>query len=136
MLTFSPETMSTGVDSVDAQHRQLFDIINRLFAGMQSGRAKDEIGPILDDLARYATTHFAHEEACMAHFACPAAQRNIDAHAAFVRTFRAMKADFDREGPTATMAIRMQRELSDWISNHIVGVDARLRPCVPAGASA
>jgi hemerythrin len=133
MLTFNPATMSTGAESVDTQHRQLFEIINRLLAGMQTGKAKDEIGGILNDLAGYATTHFSHEERCMAQYRCPVARRNIDAHAAFVRTFSAMKADFDRDGPSATMAIRMQRELSDWIGSHIVGVDVKLKSCIPPG---
>jgi hemerythrin len=132
-LTFNPLTMGTGAESIDAQHRQLFEIINHLLTAMANGRAKQDVGGILSDLAGYATTHFAHEESCMASFSCPAAQQNKDAHAAFVKTFLAMKADFDRDGPSATMAIRMQRELSEWIAGHIVGIDVKLRPCIPAG---
>ena len=135
-LTFNPTTMGTGAASVDAQHQQLVDIINHLLTAMATGKAKDEIGGILDDLAGYATTHFAHEEACMARFSCPVAQQNKDAHAAFVKTFLTMKADFDRDGPSATMAIRTQRELSEWIAQHIVGIDVKLRPCIPAGTVA
>ena len=95
-LTFNPVTMGTGAESVDAQHKQLVDIINHLLTAMATGRAKDDVGGILNDLAKYATTHFSHEEACMAKFSCPVAQQNKDAHAAFVKTFLAMKADFDR----------------------------------------
>jgi len=132
-LTFNPVTMGTGAQSVDAQHRQLVEIINHLLTSMGTGRSREDIGGILNDLARYATTHFSHEEACMARFACPAAQANKDAHAAFVTTFTAMKTDFDRDGPSATMAIRMQRELSDWVATHILGVDVKLKPCIPLG---
>lgn len=135
-LTFNPVTMGTGAQSVDNQHKQLVDIINHLLASMGTGKAKEDVGGILNDLARYATTHFAHEESCMARFGCPAAQANKDAHAAFLKTFTAMKADFDRDGPSATMAIRMQRELSDWVANHIVGIDVKLKPCIPAGTVA
>ena len=135
-LTFNPVTMGTGAESVDAQHKQLVDIINHLLTAMATGRAKDDVGGILNDLAKYATTHFSHEEACMAKFSCPVAQQNKDAHAAFVKTFLAMKADFDRDGPSATMAIRMQRELSEWIAGHIVGIDVKLKPCIPAGTRA
>jgi hemerythrin len=135
-LTFNPLTMGTGAESVDAQHRQLIEIINHLLAAMAAGSAKEDVGGILDDLAGYATTHFSHEEACMVRFSCPVAQQNMDAHAAFVTTFRAMKAEFDRDGPSATMAIRTQRELSEWIAQHIWGIDVRLRPCIPAGTVA
>lgn len=132
-LTFNPITMGTGADSIDAQHKVLVDLINRLLQSMQTGKARDEVGPILGELAKYATSHFAHEEACMTRFNCPAAAANKNAHAAFLKTFTAMKADYDRDGPSPTMAIRMQRELSDWIAQHIVGVDVKLKPCIPPG---
>ena len=135
-LAFNPETMGTGAESVDAQHRRLVDIINHLLGAMATGTAKEDVGGILDDLALYATTHFSHEEACMARFNCPVAQQNQDAHVAFVKTFVAMKADFVRDGPSATMAIRTQRELSEWFGQHILGIDAKLRPCIPAGTRA
>jgi hemerythrin len=135
-LTFNPKTMGTGAESVDDQHRQLVEIINHLLLAMVSGHATEDVGGILEDLAAYAGTHFAHEEACMARFSCPVAQANIDAHAAFTRTFSGLRADFDREGPSATLAIRMQRHLADWVLNHIVTIDAGLRPCVPPGTTA
>ena len=135
-LVFDATTMSTGADSVDAQHRKLFDLMNLLVADMQAGRARDAIGMVLDDLAEYAATHFSHEEECLARFSCPAAAQNKAAHAAFVQTFTGLKAEFDRQGPTATLAIRMQQELSRWITGHILGVDVKLRPCIPVGTRA
>jgi hemerythrin len=132
-LTFNNTTMGTGAASVDAQHRQLIGIINHLMTAMTAGRAKDTVGGILDDLAGYAAMHFAHEEACMARFSCPVARQNMDAHAAFTRTFLDMRAEFERDGPSATLAIRMQRELAGWVAQHIVGVDLKLRACIPAG---
>lgn len=136
MLTYDARTMATGSASIDAQHRQLIEIVNRLMAAMARGTAKDEIGPVLLDLERYAATHFDHEEGCMWRYACPVAKRNVEAHAEFERTFERMSADFDRDGPSPTMALRMQRELSDWIRDHIVGIDVQLRRCIPAGEEA
>jgi hemerythrin len=135
-LVFNPTTMSTGVDSVDAQHRQLFDLINRLTADMAAGKGKDDIGAVLNELAQYAVSHFAHEESCMARFNCPVANQNKAAHAAFIQVFTGLKAEFDRTGPTATLAMRVQQEISKWITNHIVGVDVKMKPCVPAATKA
>jgi hemerythrin len=135
-LVFDAATMSTGADSVDAQHRRLFDLLNLLVADLQAGLARDDVGMVLDELADYAATHFAHEEQCMARFNCPAAGQNRAAHAAFVRTFAGLKAEFDSHGPTATLAIRTHQELSRWITGHILAVDVKLRPCIPAGTRA
>ena len=135
-LVFNPSTMGTGVDSVDSQHRQLFDIINRLTADMAAGKGKDEVGRVLDELAKYAVSHFAHEEGCMVRFNCPVASQNKAAHAAFIQTFMNLKAEFDRTGPTATLAMRVQQEISKWITQHSVAVDVKMKPCVPAGVKA
>jgi hemerythrin len=135
-LLFNPMTMGTGADSLDAQHRELIAIINRLIEATDAGRARHEVGGILDELALYATTHFTHEEGCMARFVCPVAAYNKVAHAAFVRTFTAMRADFETAGPSAEMAERMRRELAGWIAGHIVSVDANLRSCIPVGTRA
>jgi hemerythrin len=32
--------------------------------------------------------------------------------------------------------MRVQQEISKWITNHIVGVDVKMKPCVPAGVKA
>ncbi len=135
-LVYDAATMSTGADSVDLQHRKLFDLINLLVHDMQAGKARDDVGMVLGELADYAVTHFSHEEQCMARFSCPAAAQNKAAHAAFVRTLTELQAEFDRQGPTATLAIRMQQELSRWITGHILGIDVRLKPCIPAGTRA
>jgi hemerythrin-like metal-binding protein len=135
-LVFNPTTMGTGVDSVDAQHRQLFDLINKLTDDMAAGKGKDDVGKVLNELAKYAISHFSHEESCMARFNCPVAVQNKAAHAAFIQTFTGLKAEFDRTGPTATLAMRVQQEISKWITNHIVGVDVKMKPCVPAGVKA
>ena len=135
-LVFDAMTMTTGADSIDQQHEVLFDVINQLVAEMHAGTARDDVGMILDDLATYAATHFSHEESCMARFSCPAGAANKAAHADFIRTFAGLKAEFDRQGPTATLTIRIEQELSRWITGHILGIDVRLRPCIPAGTRA
>ena len=56
----------TGIASVDAQHKKLFDLTNEcyeLVMGDTSDDKYDKIVAILNELAAYAGTHFAHEEA-------------------------------------------------------------------------
>ena len=135
-LVFDAATMSTGAQSVDDQHKELIRLLNSLMDAMSTGQGRTEIGSIIDGLARYATTHFSHEEGCMARFNCPILAANKAAHAEFIRTFGAIKAEFDRTGPSAAIAIRVQRELSDWIAKHIKAIDVQLKPCIPPGTRA
>lgn len=126
------ESMRTGVDSVDDQHRQLIAWLNDLLNAMSQGRGRSEIQAVLDDLGRYASTHFAHEEECMTRYNCPVAARNVAAHKDFVAVFGAFKSEFEAQGATSDLVLRVKSELMGWLTGHIKGTDAQLYPCVIA----
>ena len=128
------QSMSTGIDSVDNQHKQLISWLNELLGAMKEGKGRAGIQSLLDELAGYAATHFSHEEDCMVKYHCPAAIQNIEAHKQFVRVFGAFKAEFERTGPTSDLVLRTKSELMAWLTNHIKGTDAQLYPCVKLAA--
>ena len=123
-------SMTTGLDSVDAQHKQLIAWLNDLLAAVSEGRGRSEVAVVLDQLGTYAATHFSHEEDCMARYNCPAAAQNIAAHRDFVTTFAGFREEFDRDGATAHLIVRVETELIRWLSSHIKRTDAQLAPCV------
>ncbi len=129
-------SMSTGVDSVDAQHRQLIAWLNDLLSAMAVGQGRAEIVELLNNLSGYSSMHFGHEEECMVRYNCPAAEANVMAHRNFVTTFAALKEQFDREGATAALTMRVEAELLRWLVTHIRGTDVQLAPCVAAAAKA
>ena len=56
----------TGIPSVDAQHKKLFDLTNECYELVMESAADDKydkIVEILNELAAYAATHFKSEEA-------------------------------------------------------------------------
>jgi hemerythrin len=124
------KTMSTGVDSIDDQHKELIAMLNDLLMAMSQGRGRLEIQKVLDGLGGYAATHFGHEEGCMAKYNCPVAAQNIAAHQQFVETFKSFGEEFDRTGATAHLVVRVESELMRWLTTHIKRVDTQLKPCV------
>jgi hemerythrin-like metal-binding protein len=122
--------MTTGVDSVDDQHKQLITWLNDLLAAMSKGQGRNEIAGLLDQLGTYAGTHFGHEEACMAKYNCPVAAQNIAQHKDFIITFTSFKEEFERDGATAHLVVRVESELMRWLSSHIKRTDTQLAPCV------
>ena len=70
------ESLTTGVPSVDDQHRHLVGILAKVLDAMEQGCSRAEVGRVLDELDRYTAAHFSHEEECMRRYECPAAQLN------------------------------------------------------------
>jgi hemerythrin len=126
------ESMSTGVETIDAQHRQLIAWLNDLLGAMSQGRGRLQIQGLLDQLGIYAATHFNHEEECMLRYKCPVAERNALAHRDFVATFTALEHEFQRDGATAQLVVRVEIELMRWLVTHIRRTDTQLSPCVRA----
>jgi hemerythrin len=123
-------TMSTGVDAVDSQHKQLIKWLNDLLGAMSQGRGRGEIEALLAKLGGYAVTHFGYEEDCMTKYKCPVAAQNAAAHLEFIATFNSFNEEFERTGPTAHLVVRMESELMRWLVGHIKRTDTQLLPCV------
>lgn len=132
-------SMATGVERVDAQHRELIRQVNAFAEAMATGRGRTELGKMLDFLGKYTVDHFAEEEACMDRFHCPAAEANRTAHRQFLARFKELRAKFDAQGAQATLALDIHRELSEWLVKHIGAIDTQLAKSVarqPASAGA
>jgi hemerythrin len=44
------QSMTTGVETIDDQHKQLIAWLNDLLAAMSQGKGRDEVQRLLDDL--------------------------------------------------------------------------------------
>jgi len=124
------QSMTTGVDTIDDQHKQLITWLNDPLAAMSQGKGRAEVQRLLDDLGTYASTHFGHEEECMQRYKCPAAQANVAAHREFVQIFDGFKAEFEHGGATVYLLVRIESELMRWLTGHIRRTDTLLYACV------
>ena len=125
------EEYKTGIEKIDAQHRQLFKLIN----GMESlieRRVHEgpEIEGLLMFLGGYIKTHFAFEESCMFKHACPVSHDNAKAHHEFIAFFEATLAEREKGKPGGEWLKKLHQYLSHWMVSHICQVDTKLRPCV------
>lgn len=128
------QSMRTGIEEVDAQHKKLIGIYNSLGEAIERGITSAEVAQFLDVLMDYATYHFNFEECCFEQYKCPFAAQNREAHADFVRIFEGIRAEFRERGADASLIIRIHAELSNWLITHITNIDSKLRPCVEKGS--
>jgi len=126
------ESMSTGVPKIDEQHQELLQRLNILVDAMIEGKGNQEIEDMLTFLGKYTQCHFKDEEACMEEYKCPAALINKRAHAIFIKRFQQFRDEFKQDGPNTSLLIKVQRELLQWLINHIRGIDIKMRPYAEA----
>ncbi|MCF6314364.1 MAG: hemerythrin family protein [Verrucomicrobiales bacterium] len=123
------EALSTGNRAIDNQHKYLIDIINDVADLVENNGTPAQLKKILNLLQYYTEWHFCNEEECMHRLKCPTAEKNKDAHAQFIDTFLAYRAEIDANESTALdVASRMYKTLTSWLVQHIQGIDTELGP--------
>ncbi len=127
------ESMRTGDEVNDLQHKELIHRLNLLLDAMYKGHPAEQVESTLDFLAVYVVEHFTQEEALMDWVHCPLADANKRAHAEFLVRFGAFQDDLaSQKSSPSVIAVKMLRDLSDWIVRHIRTIDARMLPYVQA----
>jgi hemerythrin-like metal-binding protein len=127
-LTWKPN-YTTGVASLDKQHRHLFDLFNRLEMAIGQGDYDSPcVQTILDEMGADLREHFECEERCMSRRRCPMADKNKQEHDRLLAIFRQFLADFS-SGKTPAALENFHREAEWWLLEHVCFVDIHLRAC-------
>jgi hemerythrin-like metal-binding protein len=118
----------TGIELVDTQHRALVDMINQAapHLALNGESAKRAVGPLLDNLTRYAAVHFRDEEHFMAQKQLTPDYLALHhkSHLAFVDDLTQMRAQYEHEGSLS--GTELLRFLTGWLSFHILMEDQRM----------
>lgn len=124
------DTLSTGIPSIDRQHRTLVDVLNELHDGILAGRGQATLTETFARLMQYTEDHFAYEEGLLRD----AGYGELEAHIAFHRGLSARVVELKREfeGGNAGISLELLEFLRDWLRQHIVGTDKRYAPWLQA----
>lgn len=122
-LEWKPE-YSVGIESVDHEHRELIDLVNRIGEALVAERPVDEVEQAFGELFRAISSHFALEERFMReHGYDQLAQHKAD-HERLLDELRDIMDDY-REGGDAPVE-RFTRAVEAWFAVHFKTHDARL----------
>ena len=111
--------LSIGYDVIDNQHKELFVRVNRLLEAMTKGEGKQEVEKVVNFLGEYVMTHFKDEEGLMQKSNYPDFASHKAFHTQLIRTYTDLKVKINYEGVTPATTILVQRQLGDWLVNHI-----------------
>ena len=127
LMAWSPQ-FETGIELIDTQHRALVNMINQAapHLALNGDAAKRAVGPLLDNLTRYAAVHFHDEEHFMAQkqLARDYLAHHHQSHVAFVNELTQMRAQYENEGSLS--GTDLLRFLTSWLSFHILMEDQRI----------
>lgn len=123
------DNLCLDVPAIDADHKHLIELLNRLHYMAMAGDEREAIGAVLGELVEYTLAHFAREEALMRAAGYP----GLAAHARMHEALRAQAAHFRSRfarDPRGFDVDRFYSFLSDWLIMHILGEDMKLKPWV------
>lgn len=104
---------AVGVTAIDGQHREMLNLVNDLFAGLQLGRDRDELVETLRELVRATEHNIATEERLMQEHGLALGHHHAE-HQRLLEAIRRFDLPLDASGLGAT-----GRFLREWLLGHI-----------------
>lgn len=123
------EEYKTGIDFIDEQHTQLFNIGNRLVTLIKNDfklDKYDEILEIIDELKEYTIFHFNAEEEYMASINFKGLEHQKQEHSAFIKKFDDIDLNSMDDNQDKYM-LDLLNFINDWLINHILKKDKAIK---------
>ena len=125
------EQLSVGNNIIDADHRHLIDIINRV---EQCLAAKDRgaLDAALVSLKDYALVHFAREEKIAEAAGYTQMPGLAQSHRGLMETLEQMRQEFDAVGGSwaAEPVAKFTGFLRGWLIDHVIKEDLLMKPAL------
>ena len=118
------EHFALGIESVDAEHREMIELINELDEAMQDDATHESVVATLGEIYARIAAHFALEEKIMrdAHYDGYAAHKQD--HEVLLDELLDVVDSVDEDGGYDRAALA--RDLDTWFSDHFRTHDAKL----------
>ena len=133
------ENFETGIDEIDAQHRNLVRLLNVLVGHLAFQSGAPEIDKVFEELKAYTVYHFQAEERIWHDYFLndPWEEWHRKAHGDFISKVQELRAQEAEKGLDATLE-EIVSFLTHWLAMHIIESDKRMAKVVhalPSGVS-
>jgi hemerythrin len=118
------QTLSVGVREIDAQHKRLIELLDRLLEGMREGGGQVILGEVLDGLIDYTKPHFADEERLMTTYVYPNFAQHHAAHLDLTNQVLTLQAQYHAGEPVLTPLVA--KFPIEWLYQHIGEADLKV----------
>jgi hemerythrin-like metal-binding protein len=121
------EKFSVGISLIDEQHKQFVWTMGKLSKAIEKMETKEALIGILNDLDQYVVYHFDTEEKYFKEFGYSEAEEHIKSHQEFIEKLSGIKENFLRD--ELRLSLELVVLLSDWLVNHVAGMDRKYIDC-------
>lgn len=131
-LTWTTD-MSIGAEALDADHRALLGLVQRLEDAVRAREPFEVIASLMTVVTELTEAHIRREECVMHRLGCTLDPEHAHAHAAFLTWSRRLRDDFLRTHDLCRVRVVLP-VIRDWWHHHVVDQDMADRPLLTANA--
>lgn len=114
------DTLFTGNEMIDTQHKELIARVNKLAEQCGGASEMNVAVRTLDFLMDYTDFHFSAEEKLQEEYQYPRLEEHKKLHAQFVKSVDELREMLEEEeGPSEAFSAAVERNIVDWLVNHI-----------------
>jgi hemerythrin len=121
------EDYSVNVVEIDAQHQELFRLMNVLYDEIVAGKSNEIMGKVLESMTNYAKYHFNYEENYFGECGYSESSSHKEEHQAYVQKVSEFKKSFEQN--RIMLPIDVITYLKDWWLDHICVTDKKYTVC-------
>ena len=118
------DTLVTGNEMIDSQHKELIGKINDLLRSCENNGNRTAAVKMLNYLADYTEFHFKAEEELQESIGYPGIKEHKGKHEELRRTVSELHDMLEeQEGPTDAFVEMVNKNVTEWLYYHIKGFD-------------
>jgi len=112
-------SLETGNENIDSQHKEIFYNINKFINAVYEGEGEQELEKIAAYLYKYTLQHFEDEENLFLKYNYPEYEEHKEIHGKFKGKVIDIVSDIIHQNKTEEIVQKLTDVLSTWLTNHI-----------------
>ncbi|WHH57916.1 bacteriohemerythrin [Petroclostridium sp. X23] len=113
------ESLETGYEEIDAQHREMLDRVNQFMQAISEGKKEGIVCETIIFLEQYVVEHFHAEEVIQSKYRYPGYKNHKKLHEEFISKLEELKDTVVQGGISPEVTFEIGSTLSLWLVEHI-----------------
>jgi hemerythrin len=120
------ESLKTGDERIDSQHKQLINALNKLIIAHRDKLGSVELASTLEFMKNYVIQHFHDEEQLQLQYKYPKYEEHKNQHSDFKFVVKDLLEQMQQQGYTDALVEKTIRTVAQWLIMHIKSDDLKL----------